>query len=379
MKTKMNITKLIVSFVVMASILLMAGTVSAADFSNVQVTVDKIDAIDNVALVSGETAVIKVYFDSDVDTSDLKVKVELEGDKVDVAQTTEVFDVEAGHRYVKVLSFKVPYELEDEVSNGAVLNLKIWGGNSVAYTDEFDVRIQRSTYNVDFMSISTSETAEAGKLFPVTVVLKNTGYNDLDDVYITVKMPELGIQKSGYFGDLVAVENDDDEDFVSGRIFLEIPYESKSGVYSLDVAVKSDDFSTNEVTQVVVKNGFSSNIFVSGNQLFITNPTAQLLVLKLMPEGNGRISDELVVIPAGSSRTVLVSPSGQDFKVNVFSKDGQLLDSVSVPAYSGSAGGNAVAVLTVILAIIFLVLLVVLVILVTKKPKKAEEFGESYY
>ena len=155
----MNITKLIVSFVVMTSILLMAGNVSAADFSNVQVTVDTIGAMDNVALVSGETAVIKVYFDSDVDTSDLKVKVELEGDKFDVAQTTEVFDVEAGHRYVKVLSFKVPYELEDEVSNGAVLNLKIWGGNSVAYTDEFDVRIQRSTYNVDFMSISTSETA----------------------------------------------------------------------------------------------------------------------------------------------------------------------------------------------------------------------------
>lgn len=375
----MNTKKLLVSFVVMTSILLSLGFASAADFSNVQVTIDTIDALDNVALVSGETVAIKVYFDSDVDTSDLKIKVELEGDKVDVDAVTDEFDVEAGHRYVKVLTLKVPYELEDEVSNDAVLNLKIWGGDAVAFTDEFDVRIQRATNNVDFMSISTSDSAEAGKLFPVTVVLKNTGYNDLNDVYITVKMPELGIQKSGYFGDLVAIENDDDEDFVSGRLFLEIPYSAKSGVYSLDVAVKSDDFSTNAVTQVAVENGFSSNIFVSGNQLFITNPTAQMLVLKLMPEGNGRISDELVVIPAGSSRTVLASPSGQDFKVNVFSKDGQLLDSISVPAYSGSAGGNAVAVLTVILAIVFLVLLVVLVILVTKKPQKKEEFGESYY
>ena len=376
---KMNIKKLSVFFVMLVGILFVAGMVSAADFSNVLLTVEGIDAMDNPALVSGETATFKVYFDSNIDTTDLKVRVEIEGDEVDVDEVTEDFEVESGNRYVKVLTMRIPYELEDEVSNDAVLNLKIWGGDSIAYTNEFDVRIQRDSYNVDFASISTSETAEAGKLFPVTVVLKNVGYNDLDDVYITVKMPELEIQKSAYFGDLVAVENDDDEDVVSGRIFLDIPYETRNGVYNLEVAVKSDDFSTNVVRQIVVENGLSSNVFVSGNQIILTNPTGKLLVLKLVPEGNVRLSDDLVVIPAGSSRTILASSTG-DFKVNIFSKDGQLLDSVTVPAlYAGGAGGNAVAVLTVILAIIFLVLLVVLIILVTKKPEKKEEFGESYY
>ena len=375
----MDIKKLSVFFVMLVGILLSSVMISAVDFSNVLVTVDNIDANDNPALVSGETVAFKVYFDSNIDTLDLKVRVEVEGEAVDVDETTPDFEVEAGHRYAKVLTMRIPYELEDQVSDDAVLNLKIWGGDSVAYTDSFDVRVQRASYNVDFASISTSETAEAGKLFPVTVVLKNTGYNNLDDVYVTVKMPELEIQKSAYFGDLVAVENDDDEDVASGRIFLDIPYSAKNGVYTLEVSVKSDDFSTNEVTQVVLENGFSSNVFVSGNQIILTNPTGKLLVLKLVPEGNVRLSDELVVIPAGSSRTVLASASG-DFKVNIFSKDGLLLDSVVVPATAvGEAGGNAVAVLTVILAIIFLVLLVVLIILVTKKPEKKEEFGESYY
>lgn len=379
MKTKMDTKKTFGFFLVMlAGILLSSVMISAADFGNVLLTVDNIDANDNPALVSGETTTFKVYFDSNIDTSDLKVRVEIEGDEVDVDQTTEDFEVEAGNRYVKVLTMRVPFDLEDSVSDDAVLNLKIWGGDSVAYTDSFDVRVQRASYNVDFASISTSETAEAGKLFPVTVVLKNIGYNDLDDVYVTVKMPELEIQKSAYFGDLVSVENDDDEDVASGRIFLDIPYTAKNGVYTLEVAVKSDDFSTNEVTQVVLENGFSSNVFVSGNQIILTNPTGKLLVLKLVPEGNARLSDELVVIPSGSSRTVLASATG-DFKVNIFSKDGQLLDSITVPSSVTNAGGNAVAILTVILAIIFLVLLVVLVILVTKKPEKKEEFGESYY
>src|SRR3989344_6196969 len=104
---KMDIKKLLVSFVVLASILLLSVTISAADFSNVQVTIDTIDANDNVALISGETVAVKVYFDSNIDTSDLKVSLDLEGDEVDVEDITPEFDVESGHRYVKVLTLKI--------------------------------------------------------------------------------------------------------------------------------------------------------------------------------------------------------------------------------------------------------------------------------
>ena len=146
----MNIKKLSVFLVMLAGILLASGVVNAADFSNVLLTVDGIDSMDNPALVSGDTATFKVYFDSDIDTTDVKVRVEIEGNEIDADEVTSDFEVEAGHRYVKVLTMRVPYELEDELSNDAVLNLKIWGGNSVAFTDSFDVRIQRTSYNVDF-------------------------------------------------------------------------------------------------------------------------------------------------------------------------------------------------------------------------------------
>ena len=381
-KTKMNIKKLMVSFVVLASILLLTATASA--FSAISVTVDGIDASsDDVALVAGETVTLKVYFTADSNESDIKVKAELEGNDVDAEVTTADFTVVSGKQYVKILTLKVPSEF-DEVSDDAVLSIDFIGGS--AFTPvEYDVLVQKASYDVEFASVSTSNTVEAGKIFPVEIVLKNVGYNDLEDLYITVSIPELGVQKTGYFGDVVSDENvdKDNEDFdvVSGKILLDIPYTAKSGVYSLEVEAKSDEFATSRVKQIVVENGLSSNVFVTGNKIVIANPTNQLLVLKLVPESTGSVtlSEELVVVPAGASKTITASATG-DYTVNVFSKDGQLLESVNVPAtvQTGSAG-NAVAVLTVILTVVFLVLLVVLIVLITKKPEKTEEFSESYY
>jgi len=66
--------------------------------------------------------------------------------------------------------------------------------------------------------------------------------------------------------------------------------------------------------------------------------------------------------------------------VNVFSADGTLVDTVSFSkTFEGRDVTSSIVVLTIVLAIIFIVLLVVLVVLLGKKPKKAEEFGESYY
>jgi len=376
---KMDIQKNLGFFVVvLTSILLLSVTVSAADFSNVDVTIDGVDALDNAALVAGQTVTVKVYFTSDITTDDLKVKAELEASKIDVDDVTSTFEVETGHRYVKILTLEVPYDLEDEVSDDAVLNLKIWGGDALAFTDTFDVRVQRPSYDVDFMSISAAQTVEAGKQLPVTVVLKNVGYNKLNDVYITVSIPELNVIKTGYFGDVVSVEDDDNEDLVSGRILLDVPYEAKSGTYALQVDAKSDDFDTSKVTQILVENGLSSNVLVAGNQIIIANPTNELLILRLVPETSGvSLSDNLVIVPSGTSKSVSFSANTENSRVSVYSKDGQLLESVVLP--SGSAGGSAYVVLTVILAIILLVLLAVLIILVTKKPEKKEEFGESYY
>lgn len=382
----MNIKKLLVSFVAIASVLLsvlfLVASVSAASFSNVEVTVDSIDAGDNPGVVAGDLVTLKVFFTSDVDSSDIKIKAEIEGEKTDVSEVTKSFEVESGHRYMKVMTLKVPYELKDQVSDDADLNIKIWGGDTVSYTTSYPLRVQRPSYDVAFMSISTNQKIEAGELFPVDIVLKNVGYNKLDDLYVTVKVPELNVQKTAFFGDLVPVEDDDHDDTVRGRLFLQMPYDAKTGLYTLEVEVKNSDLNMNGVEKISVENGFTGNLIVSGNELVVVNPTNKLMVLRLVPEttdGSVSLSQDLVSVPAGSSKTVEVASSGSaEYTVNAFTMDGRLVDTATIKS-SNQEANNAIVVLTAVLAIIFLVLLVVLVVLVTKKPQKQEDFGESYY
>ena len=385
--TKMNTKKILTSFAFIASILFLASVISAADFSGVMVTIDDITA-DDASVIAGELITVKVYFNSNTFESNIKVKAEIEGEKLDVDEITTSFDVEPGRTYKKSLVLKVPNELKNDISDDAELNIKIYGGDSQTFEDTFTIRIQRASYDVGFMSVSTSQTIEAGKLFPIDIVLKNTGYNDLDDLYVTVSIPELNAKKSAYFGDLISVEDDDNDDTLRGRIFLQLPFSAKQGTYSLNVEARNSDLNLNKVEEIFITNAFSSNIIVDGNELLILNPTNNLMALRLVPETSEDVavtlSQDIIVIPAGGSKSITVSASTdeagtQGYTINVFSLNGELVDTITLSKTIEQGASNAVAVLAVVLTIIFLVLLAALIVLVTRKPAKTEEFGESYY
>jgi len=404
-KMQMKTQNLLGFFFVIASLFLLVSTVSAtSEIANVDlVEINGIEELGNqdISVIAGETLDIKVYFTSLVDASDVKIEAELEGDKVSLDTETFLGDLEAGQRYTPTtLSLRVPYELKDQVSEYAYLYLKIWNGDYRTDYTEIALKVQRPSYNVDVMAISTSQTVEAGEVFPVDVVMKNTGYNYLDDLYLTVKIATLGIEKTVYIGDLVEVEDDDEEDTVSARVYLRVPYEAQSGIYNLEIEVANDDMIVSEMKQIVVDNDFSSNVIVTSYSktfaagengaysLLLVNPTNQLVVYRIVTESSGALStsasDGVIAVPAGSSKTVNVmaraaTTGDYTFDVHVFSGE-ELLDTVTLTAnVEGGSASSAIVVLTIILAIIFIVLLVILIVLLRKRPEKSEEFGESYY
>ena len=243
MENTMNFKNLMVSFLLIVSVVLLAtATVSAAPLATIaSVEVDGLDASGNdLSVVAGDTVKIRVEFTSLVTNSDVTVEVEFESDKKDVEAQTRSFDVENGSQYVKTLNLEVPFDLKDELSDVITLNVKISGDGDkteVSYT----LRVQRESFSADIKSVSVPQTITAGDTLPVDVVLKNMGYNDLDDLYITASIPALGIEKTGFFGDLVALEcndddtalenygvdvtrkcNEDDEDTLNLRLFLSI-------------------------------------------------------------------------------------------------------------------------------------------------------------
>jgi len=381
-----------------------ASTVSTSDLANYTIIeVDGINVLNHPSVIAGEKVTVRVQFTANVNARDVVIKAEIEGDKVSFDAVSSSFDVEKGNTYKKTLTLEVPFELKAVASDYLTLNVRIWNGDSESEYNNLALKVQRPSYNPVVKSISTSQSVQAGETFPVDIVLKNVGYNDLDDVYVTVGISALGAERTSYFGDLVSVEsctNDCDEmDTVSGRIFLEVPYTAKSGVYTLEVTVTNDDVESKFVRQIVIENDLSENVIVSSTSktvavgenaeytLLLINPTNSLKVYKVVAESTGEISSSVdnavVAVPAGSSKTVTVTANARlegdyNFDVSVFSGD-KFISKVNLNLKAEGKSVNPIVVLTVILAIIFLVLLVVLIVLLGKKPQKAEEFGESYY
>ncbi len=401
MKMKMNKKNLMVSFVATAIALFLIATASAYTITGDLTTAEsvKIDgmvvtATSEISVIAGDSIVVQVFFNSLQDATDVRFKAEIEGDKLDVDARTDSFDVETGKTYMKTLKLKVPFELKEDLSEDFTLNVKVWNGDFKSEWEGIVLRVQRPSYNPVIKSISTTSNIEAGDVIPVDIVIKNVGYNDLDDLYVTASISALGIEKTSYFGDLTPLEdgdctndeicdawgvaNEDDSDTVSGRIFLKIPFEVESGIYTLEIKVTNDDVTFEKVKQIVIENDFATNVFASGNDLWIVNPTDKVVGYKIVPE-SADVSESVVFVPAGSSKVIKVSPEGEA-KVNVFTMNGELVSTVTFNGETKSDSvSNPVVILTVILVIVFLVLLIVLIVLITKKPEKTDEFGESYY
>lgn len=405
----MDTKKLLVSLSLAVLAIFMVATVSASSSdpalaSSTSIEVDGVSVLDNPAVIAGDTIVVSVEFTANVSASDVSVKVVLEGNKVDAEVVSTSFDVEAGQTYKKSLKITVPSELKDEISDDIDLIVKIWNGDYQTETTD-TLRVQRESYNPEVKSVTVSQSVTAGDSFPVSVVLKNMGYNDLEDTYVTVAISELGVYKTAYVGDLINLEsvcnsNDDNcDDTVSAELYLEVPYSAEAGEYTLVVEVANDDVISSVTKTIVVNNDFSSDVITTSTSktvsvgesaeytLLLVNPTNDLKVYTITSESNSQVSSDVesvVAVPAGSSKTVTVTAQASEageynFNVNVFS--GSSLDSTVALTLNAEAKNttNPVVVLTVVLAIIFLVLLVVLIVLLGKKPAKTEEFGESYY
>ncbi len=406
----MNAKRTLVSFLAIATLLVLATslvsalavTTTVGEFTVNELKVDGVDILtQDASLIAGETITVKVYFTTDAtmladsdgidnnndgtideagevadfEASNVRVRAELQGAEGDSTATTSYFDVGDSRTYFQTLTLEVPEVDSDFVSEDMTLTLKIWNADFETEVEDDVLRVQRPSHTVEIRSVLVSNTISAGQLSPIDVVLENTGYNDLEDLYVTVRILELGVERTSLFGDLAVEPEDDDDDSV--RLYLEVPYNVASGIYTLQVEVANEDFSDVVERQVTVTNGFPEIVLKSGDNLLVLNPTNHLKVYQVVYPS----ADLIVPVQAGSSKLVPIdTPQGEyTFDVFVFEGD-QLVGTVS---FSGTSEAETLAspvvVLTVILAVIFLVLLVVMIVLITKKPEKAEEFGESYY
>jgi hypothetical protein len=398
---KMNVKNLMVSFVL--ALFLVAGfaTVSAAGAVIDEVQVNDDIAIGTTTVTAGEEIAVEVIFTATENDTEVTLEVELDAEK-DIEVSTAKFVVYSGKQYTKTLVLTLPAEIKDAFSEALSLNVKI-DGNSIFEYQPYELLVIRPTFDAEVKSVVVPSSITAGDTFPVEVVLKNMGHNDLDDLYVSASIKELGVsQGPKWFGDLVCFENCaaecDEEDTAMGRLYLDVPYSAKAGVYTLELVVENDDTETRVVKEIVVANDFSSNVISTNTakavsvgeeavyELLIVNPTNNVKVYNIVTESeevSSSASQAVVAVPAGSSKAVTVAASSDvegtyTFNVNVFEGE-NLSDTVAYNLVVEGKATNTVFILTIVLAAVFLILLVALIVILGKKPEKSEEFGESYY
>jgi hypothetical protein len=386
------------------------GTISQVEVAGVSV------ASGSTAQIAGfyrDTIPVRVQFTSTTVEEESRVKMWFSGSRVNAAMSDR-FDVLVGPVYSKILSVPLPDDFDDdETSENFTLNVLIEsrsGGRVAEQTVSFSV--QRESFELDILDVEVSSEVNAGDSVAVDVVLKNRGRQDADDTFVVVRIPSLGIEDRAYFGDLSPVDeaNPDKEDAGVRRLFLRLPKSAAPGIYEVEVEAFNADTVQKVTRRVAVLGAGASTMIVAPvhtasvapgqtakYQMILVNDGNRVQVYELVVEGkNGlqiQLSDPVVAIPAGTSRTVTASVIAADsgthtFAVNVHA-GGQLVQ--REPFTLRAEGANVTSgstVLLIVLAIIFVVLLIVLIVLLTRGPADMGpegEFGsgaaqgESYY
>jgi hypothetical protein len=318
-------TKKLFGFVIaILAAVLTVGLVAAGtlDVTVKEVIVNDVSSLDSTNLVlsgaPGDTVPVVIKFTSNADLNDVKLKVWVDGYKSDISASTAKFSTVNGSTYIKRLALTMPSveDMKDNLNQGLTLYVRLADRNNEKETT-YGLSLEKEDYSYDVLYVDAPNSAAAGEIIALDVVLKNVGAEELSDSFVTASIPELGISKKAYFGDLQAQDNEADnmENARERRLYLVIPSDAKSGDYTLEVKASNYDAYSN-VKKVISVTGLT-------------------------------VSNETNTIDANGNKEGLPT---------------------------------SILVLTIVLVIIFVVLLVVLIVLLTKKPSdRTEDFGETSY
>jgi len=197
----------------------------------------------------GETVPVVVKFTESEDLKDLKLKVWIDGYKNEISASTSRFDVKNGSTYIKRLALTLPSaEDMEDVNEDLTLHVRI-----ADKTDEveatYDISMERDSYVFNILSVDMPNEATAGDIIALDIVLKNIGAHELEDAFVVARIPELGVQKKAYFGDLTPEDDAEAEkdDARERRLYLAIPADAESGDYAVEV--KAYNYDATEVVK----------------------------------------------------------------------------------------------------------------------------------
>ena len=185
---------------------------SASAFGSItDVEINGVDALDGsvtLADFAGNRVPVLVVFEATDNATDVRVKAWVAGERENIV-TSERFDVLEGRTYSRVVFFDVPFDF-DELDESRSLELVVESKNDgTADEVSIDFTVQRESYLLEILAVDMQPTVKAGDSLVLDVVLKNRGRHESDDAFLRVRVPELGLETTTYFGDLSPLDQSD--------------------------------------------------------------------------------------------------------------------------------------------------------------------------
>lgn len=217
-----------------------AATSTDYEISKVEIN-DIIPSTNAIYVERGETLDITVFVTGLNDIQDVKVRAWIEGyEYEDIEDSSDMFDLTANVDRAIPLKIYIPEDIE--ASEDYTLCIKVTDQNNNVQK-EFPLRIEETRHKIKIQDVlfRPSNTIEAGRYLRTVVRLENIGARKEEDIKVTVSIPELGISTSDYIDELVAVENDDDDEETSqstNELVLQIPKNAETGDYEVKITAE---------------------------------------------------------------------------------------------------------------------------------------------
>jgi uncharacterized membrane protein len=108
---------------------------------------------------------------------------------------------------------------------------------------ELELTVQRDSYKIDVLALNLALPAEvdAGNRVTAEVVVKNMGSHKIEDIFIEASIPELGLSRKIYVGDLYGYDEDYETDTKKLLVSFTIPETTETGTYSFSVQAHNED------------------------------------------------------------------------------------------------------------------------------------------
>ena len=397
------------------------SVVTAADFEIELVEVNGVTLGNGINYAGEVSNTVPVYvefgaFDNSgqAEIERVRINVYLEGYREETSTTIYRNVVDEGTSgYTERFSMTYPssLDLDDASSEDFILHVTIDAPGYDEAEQEYTIRVSKDFESLNLLSVETSQGITAGSSFAVDVVIENNGRERLDDVYVKASIPELGVEKKVYVGDLASDQDgeyDNIRDTLNKKVYLVLPRNTLPGTYELEVEAYNYDATVKESKTIVVSDvstgiiaSTTSKTIAAGEEatfnVVLVNTNNRMVVYTITPETTEglivEVAEPIVTVGADSSKTVKVKVKATEsieegtyaVTVNVNSEAGSVrpvtftmnVEDTKTSRVTGST--DPVVIWTVVLVIVFVVLLIILIVLLTKRPEENEEFGETSY